>query len=128
MTKQISKGIKVSVETNFEGMFLKENVMQYAFSYEVTIENQSASKVQLISRFWEIKDCLGEPHTVIGEGVIGKKPILEPGEVHTYESGCILKGPFGAMKGHYVMKNFRNSTSFKVAIPLFKLKATHALN
>ncbi|MBT8295858.1 MAG: Co2+/Mg2+ efflux protein ApaG [Gramella sp.] len=128
MTQQVTKGIKISVETNFEGMFYKELKLHYAFGYQITIENQSNDAVQLKSRFWEIKDALFETKTVSGEGVIGKKPILKPGESHTYKSGCLLIGPFGAMKGYYKMENFTTGRKFIVNIPSFKLSAPYALN
>ncbi|SDS07831.1 Co2+/Mg2+ efflux protein ApaG [Gramella sp. MAR_2010_147] len=128
MVQQVTKGIKISVETHFEGMFYKEYRIQFAFGYKIIIENQSNDAVQLESRFWEIKDALNETQTVCGEGVIGKQPVLQPGEIHSYQSGCVLTGPFGAMKGHYNMLNFSNSKTFIVNIPSFKLCAPYALN
>lgn len=128
MTQQVTKGIKISVETYFEGMFYKNYKMRYAFGYKITIENQSNDSVQLKSRFWEIKDALNETETVSGKGVIGKQPVLKSGESYTYQSGCLLTGPFGAMKGHYNMVNFTTDKKFKVNIPSFKLSATYALN
>lgn len=128
MIQQVTKGIKISVETHFEGMFYKNYKMHYAFGYRISIENQSNDWVQLKSRFWMIKDSLNENETVSGEGVIGKKPVLKPGDVHTYQSGCLLTGPFGAMSGHYNMVNFTNSKNFNVNIPSFKLSAPYALN
>ena len=71
-------------------MFYKEYKPRYAFGYMITIENQSNDSVQLKSRFWEIKDALNNTEYVTGEGVIGKKPVLKPGESHTYKSGCLL--------------------------------------
>jgi len=102
--------------------------MQYAFSYTINIENQSNNSVQLYARQWEILDALNSTKTITGEGVIGKKPVLSPGESHTYTSGCVLNSPFGAMKGYYNMVNFTNTKEFKVAIPTFKLSATFAIN
>ena len=128
MTQQVTKGIKISVETHFEGMFYKNYKMHFAFGYRITIENQSNDSVQLKSRFWEIKDALNQTETVSGEGVIGKQPVLKPGESYTYKSGCLLTGPFGAMKGHYNMINFTTRKKFNVNIPSFKLSATYALN
>ena len=63
-----------------------------------------------------------------GEGVIGEKPILNPGDAHNYTSGCLLTSPFGAMDGHYNMINFTTGKRFKVSIPNFKLSAHFALN
>ncbi|TRO64042.1 Co2+/Mg2+ efflux protein ApaG [Christiangramia sabulilitoris] len=128
MTQQVTKGIRISVETHFEGMFYKEYKMHYAFGYQITIENQSNDSVQLDSRFWEIRDVLNETKTVSGEGVVGRKPVLEPGHSHTYQSGCLLTGPFGSMRGHYNMMNFTTGKKFKVNIPSFKLSAPYALN
>jgi len=59
---------------------------------------------------------------------IGKKPVLKPGESHTYNSGCLLSSPFGAMKGYYKMVNFTSTRKFKVMIPGFKLSTPFALN
>ncbi|MDR5589568.1 Co2+/Mg2+ efflux protein ApaG [Christiangramia sp. SM2212] len=128
MIHQITRGIKISVETHFEGMFYKDYRMQHAFGYQITIENQSNDSVQLESRFWVIKDSLNETETVSGDGVIGKQPVLQPGERHTYKSGCLLRGPIGSMNGHYNMRNFSTGKNFTVKIPSFKLGATYALN
>jgi len=128
MVQQITKGIKISVETTFEGTFYKNYKMQFAFGYRITIENQSKDSVQLNSRHWEILDALNNVEYVDGEGVIGKKPVLKPGESHTYNSGCLLTSPFGAMQGYYNMVNFSNTKKFRVTIPTFKLSAPYALN
>jgi len=128
MVQQVTKGIKISVETTYEGSFYKNYKIQYAFGYTVTIENQSKDSVQLNARHWEIMDALNNVETVSGEGVIGKKPVLKPGESHTYTSGCLLTSPFGAMQGHFSMINFTTTKKFKVIIPTFKLSASFAIN
>jgi ApaG protein len=128
MIEQITKGIKISIETEFEGTFYKDDCIHYAFSYEVIIENQSPEVAQLIARKWNIMEALNENEIVIGEGVVGQKPVLLPGDRHTYTSGCVLKSPFGAMKGSYLMVNPSNSKQFKVTIPTFKLSASFAQN
>lgn len=128
MVQQVTRGIKISVETNFEGTFYKNYKIQFAFGYKVTIENQSKDAVQLNARHWTILDSLNNTEIVVGEGVIGKKPVLKPGESHTYTSGCLLSSPFGAMYGFYDMVNFSTTKKFKVNIPIFKLSAPFALN
>ncbi|MCB4809550.1 Co2+/Mg2+ efflux protein ApaG [Tamlana sp. 62-3] len=128
MVQQVTKGIKISVETNFEGSFYKNYKIQYAFGYTVTIENQSKDSVQLNARHWEILDALNNVEIVAGEGVIGKKPVIKPGESHTYTSGCLLSSPFGAMQGFYSMVNFTTTKKFDVTIPTFKLSAPFAVN
>ena len=128
MVTQITRGIKISVSTSFEGTYFKNYKIHFAFSYEVTIENFSKDSVQLTSRHWEIFDSLNNKEIVDGEGVIGKKPVLKPGEKHTYSSGCSLSSPFGAMHGHFNMVNFTTTKTFKVIVPTFRLSAPFALN
>lgn len=128
MIQQVTRGIKISIETNFEGTFYKNYRIHFAFGYKITIENQSKDSVQLTSRFWKIKDALNRTEIVEGEGVIGKKPVIKPGEFHTYQSGCLLTSPFGSMSGFYNMINFTSTRKFRVAIPSFKLSAPFALN
>ncbi len=128
MVQQVTKGIKISVETHYEGSFYKNYKIQYAFGYTITIHNQSKDTVQLNARHWEIMDALNNIETVSGDGVIGKKPVLKPGESHTYTSGCLLTSPFGAMQGHYNMVNFTTTKKFLVAIPTFRLSAPFAIN
>lgn len=128
MVTQITKGIKVSVLTSFEGTYFKNYKIHFAFSYQITIDNQSKDSVQLNTRHWEIYDALNNKEIVDGEGVIGKKPVIKPGEVFTYSSGCLLSSPIGAMNGFYNMVNFTSTKNFKVIIPTFKFSAPFALN
>ena len=128
MITQVTKGIKISVQTTFEGTFFKNYKMHYAFGYTITIENQSKDAVQLTSRHWKIYDSLNDMETLDGEGVIGKKPVIQPGESHTYNSGCLLTSPIGAMKGHYNMVTMDSAEKFRVYIPTFKFSAPFALN
>lgn len=128
MVTQITRGIKISVLTSFEGTYFKNYKVNFAFSYQITIENHSKDSVQLMTRFWEIFDSLNDKETVTGEGVIGKKPVLKPGESHTYKSGCLLSSPFGAMKGYFNMVNFTSTRNFRVIVPSFKLSAPFASN
>ena len=128
MVSQITRGIKISVLTSFEGTYFKNYKIHFAFTYQVTIENQSKDSVQLTTRHWEIYDALNNIEVVDGEGVIGEKPVIKPGESYTYSSGCLLSSPIGAMKGYFNMVNFTSTRSFRVMIPTFKLSATFAIN
>ena len=128
MVQQVTRGIKISVETTFEGTFYKNYKMHFAFGYQICIENQGKDAVQLMARHWNIHDALNNPEIVDGEGVVGKKPVLKPGEKHIYNSGCLLTSPFGAMQGYYHMVNFTTTRKFRVKIPVFKLSAPFAMN
>ena len=91
MIQQVTKGIKISITTNFEGNRIQNSKIYYAFSYSITIENQSSDTVQLLHRHWNIFDSLNDKEIVEGEGVVGKKPILRPKEEYTYSSYCFFR-------------------------------------
>jgi ApaG protein len=128
MVQQVTNGIKISVTSNFEGTNYQNFRLYFAFSYEVTIENQSNDTVQLLERQWTIFDSLNHNEVVEGSGVIGKKPVLKPTQKYTYRSNCFLTSPIGAMKGFYNMVNFSNSSTFKVYIPTFQLMVSSIHN
>lgn len=124
----VTKGIKISVNTLFNGLQERNNRSHYLFSYYITIENMSEDTVQLFSRRWNIYDSLNETEIVEGEGVIGQQPVLEPGQKHTYRSHCILLSNCGSMAGYYNMLNLDEETSFRVKIPTFQLNTQAILN
>jgi len=64
LIQQITKGIKISVETKFEGSFLKDQILHHAFMYFITIENQGKDVVQLLSRHWKILESVSRPQYV----------------------------------------------------------------
>ena len=128
MVQQVTNGIKISVISKYEGTSYRNYRMYYAFSYEVSIENQSNETVQLLERHWKIFDSLNNTEIVEGSGVIGKKPIIKPTEKHQYQSNCFLTSPIGAMKGFYSMVNLASGKSFKVVIPTFQLTLSTTFN
>lgn len=73
----------------------------YVFAYAITIENVGTVPAQLISRHWIITDAAGEVQEVRGLGVVGRQPLLQPGEKFEYTSGCQLGTPVGTMRGSY---------------------------
>ena len=121
MIQQITKGIKISVKTKYNGTNYRNNRLYYIFSYFITIENKSSETVQLTDRFWKIFDSLNITEIIKGEGVVGQTPILQPNDNYTYNSGCFLESTMGAMKGYYTMKNTETFEEFKVFIPTFQL-------
>jgi ApaG protein len=128
MVTQITRGIKISVQTTFEGTYFKNQQIHFTFGYHITIENHSKDSVQLMSRHWDIYDSLHPKETVDGEGVVGKKPVLKPDETYTYSSGCLLSSTHGSMSGYFNMINFTTTKTFKVIVPTFHLSAPFALN
>lgn len=128
MINQITKGIKISVETKYNGTSYRNNRLYHVFTYIITIENRSSEIVKLTDRFWTIFDTLNNTEVVSGEGVVGQTPVLKPNDIYTYSSGCFLESNMGAMKGFYTMINMDTFEQFKVIIPTFQLTTQTILN
>ena len=128
MFQQITKGIKISIKTTFNGLIYRGYQQYYSFSYYVSIENNSKETVKLLERFWTIFDSLNNTEYVEGEGVVGETPVLNPNEIYNYKSNCFLLSTTGAMKGDYKMINFDTLEEFLVTIPTFQLTTTPTLN
>jgi ApaG protein len=128
MVQQVTRGIRISVETFFEGTYFKNYRVQYSFSYRISIMNQGKDIVQLQSRHWKIFDSLMPTTVIDGEGVVGKKPVIKPGQTHTYSSGCLIQSSVGAMNGYFNMVNLATTKKFRAYIPKFRLSPAFALN
>ena len=123
----ISTEVIVSVVSKYIAQQSVEAEHQFVFSYTITITNNSAETVQLLSRYWLITDANGDANTVTGEGVIGQQPYIKANESFTYTSGCLLKSPLGNMQGHYQMQT-KSAKLIQVEIPVFRLAKPNILN
>jgi ApaG protein len=123
----ISTEVTVSVVSEYIAQQSVEAEHQFVFSYTITITNNSAETVQLLSRYWLITDANGDANTVTGEGVIGQQPYIKANESFTYTSGCLLKSPLGNMQGHYQMQT-KSAKLIQVEIPVFRLAKPNILN
>ena len=128
MVQQVTKGIKISVRSEFIGTSYRNYQLYYGFRYHITIENQSNDSVQLLHRHWKIFDSLNPLEIVEGPGVVGKKPVIKPKESHSYSSQSFITSPIGSMKGYFKMINFTSSKTFKVIIPTFQLMVSSISN
>ena len=128
MLTEITQGVRVTVETEYQPSYSSPSQYHYVFTYRITIENQSDFTVQLMRRHWHIYDAGFTAREVEGEGVVGQQPVLEPGQVHQYVSGCNLKSGIGKMTGTYQMEKIVDGTKFSVNIPEFTMVAPLRLN
>ena len=95
--------IEVIVATRFlEDQSIPEDD-RYVFAYTIRIVNLGEVPARLLSRHWIITDANGKVQEVVGDGVVGEQPHLQPGEGFRYSSGAILETPVGAMQGKYRM-------------------------
>ncbi len=128
MVAQITDGVKVTVETTYQPEYSNPANEHFMFAYKVQIENLSNYSLQLMRRHWHIFDSNGESREVEGEGVVGLQPVIEPGEMHEYVSGCNLQSDMGTMEGSYEMKRMVDDEIIVVQIPKFSLIAPFRLN
>ena len=115
-------GIIVRVSVSYLPEQSEPAKSRWFWAYHIRIENESDARVKLVSREWTIKDGRGGQQEVRGEGVVGEKPVIEPGGSFDYVSGCPLSTPTGAMEGRYFMVG-SDGSSFAVDIPRFPLVA-----
>ncbi|MEL6836076.1 MAG: Co2+/Mg2+ efflux protein ApaG [Bacteroidota bacterium] len=128
METSVTNNIRVSVIARYQTAYSKPTQDQYVFSYHVVIENCGQHTVQLLRRHWIITNSLGIVQEVEGEGVIGQQPVLEPGDIHKYDSWCPLTSPFGIMEGSYSFINHDTGESFEAEVPRFRLESSAVLN
>lgn len=124
----VTNGITVAVETNYLPHHSDPREGRYIFGYHIMIENGSPHTVQLLRRHWYITDGAAQVREVEGEGVVGEKPILSPGERYEYASFCDLNTEIGKMRGNYLMTRHEEDIQFEVEIPEFRMIAPGKLN
>lgn len=117
---RITHGIRITVRPRYLSERSDPTRHRYVFSYAVRIENVGEQTAQLLSRRWFIHDSVGEDTIVEGEGVIGEQPVLAAGQVHEYQSYCVLKSQHGYMEGQYRFVRSDGSV-FDAEIPRFLL-------
>ncbi len=103
MSEAITRDIRVRVEAEYCPERSQPFKNAWFFLYTVEISNQGEETVQLVSRHWIITDAREHVEEVRGPGVVGKQPVLAPGQAFQYTSGCPLTTPFGSMRGTYQM-------------------------
>lgn len=123
----LTDGIKIYVESYYMPEQSVPEQERLLFGYKVKISNEGKDTCQLVSRHWIIKSPEGAQSEVKGAGVIGKQPVLQPGESFEYTSACPLSGPLkagqsvvGSMKGQYTLcKGDAGEYVYKVDINTF---------
>ncbi|WP_052213742.1 Co2+/Mg2+ efflux protein ApaG [Belnapia sp. F-4-1] len=122
---EVTRGVRVSVRTFFLADQSAPERSHYVWAYRVTITNEGRQTVQLLKRTWLITDAQGRTQQVHGDGVVGERPVLDPGESFEYTSGTPLATPSGFMRGAYHMVLTDTGEGFDVAIPTFSLDSPH---
>jgi ApaG protein len=128
MQTLITHGVKISVESFYQPAHSEPHRKRYLHVYNIRIENKNSFPVKLLTRHWYIVESTGSIKEVEGDGVIGKQPMLDPGDFHQYSSYSILSSEHGKMYGTYHMERLDTGEKFDVEIPGFILIIPAKLN
>ena len=120
-SEAITRNIRIQVQSQYLPERSAPPRSQWFFAYRIRIANEGVETIQLLTRHWVITDATGRVEEVSGEGVVGEQPVIEPGQVFEYSSGCPLTTPFGSMHGEYQMIT-RRGEPFDATIPAFALE------
>src|SRR3954469_478433 len=120
MYRAVTRQIEVTVEPNFQPGRSVIDKGQYFWSYTIVITNSGHETVQLRTRHWIVTDAAGREQIFRGEGVVGKQPVLAPGERFEYTSGVTLATASGFMTGRYQMVS-ESGEQFEIDVPTFSL-------
>ena len=117
-----NSSIDIHVDTHFLADHSDPAAGRFAFAYTIEITNRGAETVKLLNRHWQITDDNNRTEEVIGEGVVGVQPVIEPGQSFNYTSGAVIGTEFGTMQGSYGMQRMGGG-QFRAPIPPFLLAA-----
>ena len=123
----IKNNIQIETEPMYIEVQSEPEQNRFVFAYTITITNRGLLAAQLMSRHWLIIDSNGKIQQVKGEGVIGEKPYLKPGEAFRYTSGAMIETPVGVMQGKYIMVS-EDGDNFTATIPQFTLSIPRILH
>jgi ApaG protein len=120
MYQAVTREIEVTVEPSFVPERSSATKGYFFWAYTIVIVNLGKETVQLKTRHWIITDANGQRQVVKGEGVVGKQPVLAPGEQFEYSSGVPLTTSSGFMSGRYQMET-TTGEAFEIEVPTFSL-------
>ncbi len=119
-----TRDVEISVLPEFLPERSDASEGHYFWAYTVEIANQGETTIQVTDRYWRITDGQGRLEEVRGPGVVGEQPVLQPGDVFRYTSGCPLSTPSGFMTGTYRVV-VEGGEEFEAEIPLFSLDSPY---
>ncbi len=128
MSNTVTRGVRIVAQPRYVEDQSDPEEQRYFFSYHITISNEGAQTVQLVSRHWVITNGEGRVEEVRGPGVVGHQPILAPGEAFEYTSACPLDTPVGTMHGEFNMVLPESGEKFDAKIEPFRLAVPRQLN
>ena len=126
-SEAVTNNVRIEVEAQYAPEHSQPFQNHWVFTYAVRISNESDQTVQLVSRHWIITEATGHVDEVKGPGVVGKTPVLAPGESFQYTSGCHLTTSSGVMHGTY-QRLTEEGDLFDVEIAPFALQEPYTIH
>ncbi len=125
--------VRVAAASAFQPDYSRPVEGHYVFAYRIRIKNTGNKPARLLRRHWIITDAAAQVKEVEGEGVVGQKPTILPGDTHEYDSWVQLDTPLGTMEGTFLMEQPAESPEeravfFRAEIPRFLLSAPELAN
>ena len=117
----------IKIEAEAEHLLRFSDSIKQVFAYHMTITNNGDESIKILSRFWEVTDGNEKIQHVKGEGLVGKKPTIAPGDSFEYTSSVAIDTDVGFMSGAYHgMTN--DGELISIPIDIFTLKVPNKLN
>lgn len=113
--------IKVTAVPSYQGKGVTINDAFSVWSYNIFIENQGQYPIMILRRYWKVIDEMGLVKEITGDGVVGKKPVINPGESFEYTSFTNMNTSSGVMLGKYYVLNIDSGEEIEIEIPAFSL-------
>ena len=118
--RETTNYISVSVSPEYLHQQSEPSDNHFTWAYHVHIENSGSTSIQVLARHWKVTDIKGQSHEIVGDGLVGKQPILKSGEVFRYSSGTPLSTPSGFMSGSFLLIT-EGGELFNALVPSFSL-------
>lgn len=121
ISSEVTDGVRINVRTRYVLDESCPSNNSFVFAYHIDIINESPYEFQVVEREWHIQNALGHKRIVKGEGVVGKKPFIQPKAQYSYISGVHFPTSIGRMYGYYRMLRLIDQAELQVKIPPFSL-------
>lgn len=128
MFSKTTSNIKVSVMPEYDSKNSYPSENRFVFRYNITIENEGDFTIKILKRKWLIFDVGFGFTEIVGDGVIGLTPEVEPGDQFAYFSNVMLRSGVGNMSGKYLVENSETKEHFEIDIPKFNLLSAVLIN
>lgn len=126
-SEAVTNNVRVEVESQYAPEHSQPFQNEWFFYYTIRITNEGDETVQLLGRHWIATDAVGHVEEIKDSGVVGKQPVLGPGESFEYTSGWPLKTSNGVLRGTYQMVD-EHGGQFDVEIAPFALHEPYTVH